>query len=79
MKWKEDTNKDKQDPRKATTGIREERDPSENQKDRAPAEASDNRQQETETVGTASRRNRKIPVTRRDDFLWTTTRKRQAR
>ena len=79
MKWKEDTNKDKQDPRKATTGIREERDPSENQKDRAPAEASDNRQQETETVGTASRRNSKVPVTRRDDFLWTTTRKRQAR
>ena len=31
MKWKEDTNKDKQDPREATTGIREERDPSENQ------------------------------------------------
>ena len=69
MKWKEDTNKDKKDPREATTGIREERDPSENQKDRVPAEASDNRQQETETVGTASRRNRKIPVTRRDDFF----------
>ena len=37
MKWKEDTNKDKQDSREAATGIREERDPSENQKDRVQA------------------------------------------
>jgi len=32
-----------------------------------------------ETVVRASRRSRKIPVTRRDDFLWTTTSKKQAR
>ena len=79
MKWKEDANKDKQDPRETTIGIREGRDPTENQKDSGQAEMSENRQQETETVETTTKRNRKIPVTRREDFLWTDTSKRQAR
>jgi hypothetical protein len=36
-------------------------------------------QHEKEAVVIASRRSRKTPVTRREDFLWTTTRKIQAR
>ena len=78
MKWKEDASKDKQDPREATPGIREERDPNENRKD-VQTEEGDNRQQESETVGIVSRRNRRTPVTRREDFLWADTSKRQAR
>jgi len=79
MKWKEDTSKDKQDPREATPGIREERDPNENWKDNVQTEEGDNRQQESETVGIVSRRNLRTPVTRREDFLWADTSKRQAR
>ena len=33
LKWKEDTNKDKQDPGEATIGIKEGRDPTESQND----------------------------------------------
>jgi hypothetical protein len=77
MKWREDTNEDKQDQREDTARIRKERDPMENQKDSAQTEVSNNNQQEVETVGIVTRRNRKIPVTRREDFLWTTTSKRQ--
>ena len=79
MKWREDTNKDKQDQREDTSRIRKERDSMENQKDSAQIEVSDNNQQEVETVGIVTRRNRKILVTRREDFLWTTTSKRQER
>jgi len=77
MKWKEGTNKDKQG--EAKIGIREGRDPTENLNDGVQAEESNSRQQEKKTVVIASRRNRKTPVTRRDDFLWTATSKRQAR
>ena len=79
MKWKEDTSKNKQDPWEATPGISEEGDPIEHRKDSAQAEENDNKQQETETVGTVHTRNRWIPVTRSEDFLWTATNKRQAR
>jgi hypothetical protein len=68
LKWKEDTNKDKQDPGEATIGIKEGRDPTENQNECVQAEKGNSRQQGTETVVTATRRNRKIPATRRDDF-----------
>jgi hypothetical protein len=37
------------------------------------------KQQEKEAVGIATRRSRMTPVTRSEDFLWTTTSKRQAR
>ena len=79
MKWKEDASKDKQDPREATPGIREERDPNDNRKDNVQTEDGVNRQQESETVGIVPRRNRRTPVTRREDFLWADTSKRQAR
>jgi len=57
MKWKEGTNKNKQDPWEATPGIREEGDPIEHGKDSAQTEENGNKQQETETVGTAPTRN----------------------
>jgi len=57
MKWKEDTNKDKQGPEEAKNGDREGRDPTENQNDSVQAEENNSRQQEKETVVTASRRN----------------------
>jgi len=79
MKWKEGTSKDKRDPWEATPGIREEGDPIEHGKDSAQTEVNDNKQQETETVGTVHTRNRRIPVTGSEDFLWTATNKRQAR
>jgi hypothetical protein len=79
MKWKDGTSKDKQDPWEATPGIREERDPIEHGKDSAQTEVSNIKQQETDTVGTVRTRNRQIPVTRSEDFLWTATNKRQAR
>jgi len=79
MKWKKDTNKDKQDPGEAKIGFREGSDPTENQNDGVQAEESNSRQQEKKTVVIASRRDRKTPVTRTDDFLWTATSKRQAR
>jgi hypothetical protein len=43
------------------------------------AENNNNRREEDETAIIASRRCQKIPVTRRDDFLWTATRKKQSR
>jgi len=55
--------------------MTEGRDPTENQNDSVQAEESNSRQQEKETVVVASRSNRKIPATRRDDFLWTATSK----
>jgi len=79
MKWKEDTNKDNKGPREAKNGVGEGRDPTENQYDSVQAEENNSRQQEKETVVTASRRSQKLPVTRRDDFLWTATSKKQAR
>ena len=57
LKWKEDTNKDKQDTGEATIGIMEGRGATEKQNDSVQAEESNSRQQEKETVVTASRRN----------------------
>jgi len=57
MKWREDTNGDKQDPREDTARIRKERDSMENQKDSAQTELNNNNQQEVETVGIVTRRN----------------------
>jgi len=75
MKWKEDPSKDNQGPGEAKNGVGEGRDPTKNQNDSVQAEDNNSRQQEKKTVVTASRRSRKIPVTRRDDFLWTATNK----
>jgi hypothetical protein len=75
MKWKEDPSKDNQGPGEAKNGVGEGRDATENQNDSVQAEDNNSRQKEKETVGTASRRSLKIPVTRRDDFLWTATNK----
>jgi len=71
--------KDNQGPGEAKSGVGEGRDPKENQNDSVQSEDNKSRQQEKETVVIASRRSRKIPVTRRDDFLWTATSKKQAR
>ena len=79
LKWKEDTSHDNQDPGKTKNGVREERDPTEHQNDNIQIQDNNSRQQEKEVEVTASRRSRKTPVTRSDDFLWTTTRKIQAR
>jgi hypothetical protein len=51
----------------------------ENQNDSVSAGNNNNRREEDETAMRASRRCRKIPVTRRDDFLWTATSKIQSR
>jgi hypothetical protein len=79
MAWKEGTSKDKQDPWKDAPGNREERDPIQHGKDSAQTEEGDNNQQETEIGGTVPTRNRRVPVTRSEDFLRTATNKRQAR
>ena len=77
MKLKEDPSKDNQGPGKDKNGIRKGRDPIENQNDSVQAEDNNSRQQEKETVVIASRRSRKMPVTRRDEFLWTATSKKK--
>jgi hypothetical protein len=69
IKWKEDSSKDNQGPGEAKNRVGEGRDPTENQNDSVQAEDNNSRQQEKDTVETASRRSRKIPVTRRDDFF----------
>jgi len=79
MKWKEDTNKENQSPGEAKNGVGEGRDPTENQNDGVQALDNNSRQKEKKTVVTASRKSHKIPITRRDDFLWTATSKKQAR
>jgi hypothetical protein len=42
-------------------------------------ENNNSRREKDETAMIASRRCQKIPVTRRDDFLWTVTSKKQSR
>jgi len=73
MKWKEDTSKENQGLEDAKNGVGEGRDPIENQNSSVLAENNNNRREEKETAMKGSRRCRKIPVTRRDDFLWTAT------
>jgi hypothetical protein len=79
MKWKEDTSHDNQGPGKTKNGVREERDLTEYRTDNIQAQENNSRKQEKEAVVIASRRSRKTPVTRSEDFLWTTTSKIQAR
>ena len=67
--------KDNKGPGEAKNGVGEGRDPTEIQNDSVQAEDNNSRQQ----VVKASRRSRKIPVTRRDDFLRTAISKKQAR
>jgi len=56
MNWKEDTNKDNQDPGEAMNGVGEGRDPTENQNDSVQVKDNNIRQQEKERGVTASRR-----------------------
>jgi len=79
MKWKEDPSKENQGLGEAKNEVGEVRDPIENQNDSVSVENNNNRREEDETAMKASRRCRKIPVTRRDDFLWTATSKKQSR
>ena len=75
MKWKEDPSKENQGLGEAKNGAGEGRDLIENHNDSVSVENNNSRREEDETAMKASRRCRKIPVTRRDDFLWTTTSK----
>ena len=79
MKQKEDPSIENQGPGEATNGVGKGRDPSENQNDSVQAEDNNSRRQENETGVKASGRSRKIPVTRRDDFLWTVNCKKHSR
>ena len=79
MKWKEDRNKENQGLGETKNEVGEERDPIENQSDSVSVENNNNGREEDETAVKTSRRCRKIPVTRRDDFLWTATNKKQSR
>jgi hypothetical protein len=74
VKWKEDPSKENQGLGEARNGVGEGRNPIENQNDSVSVK-NNNRRKEVETAMMASRRCRKIPVTRRDDFLWTATSK----
>jgi hypothetical protein len=65
MKWKENPSKDNQGTGDTKNGVGEGRDPTKNQNDSVQAEENNSRQQEKETVVMASRRSRKIPVTRK--------------
>jgi hypothetical protein len=78
MKWKEDPSKEYQGVGDTKNGVEEERDPIENQNSSVSVENNNSRREEAETAMKASRC-RKIPVTRRDDFLWTATSKKQSR
>ena len=79
MKWKEDPSKDNQGLGEAKNGVGEGRDTIKNQNDSVSVENNNNRREENETAMKASRRCRNLPVTRRDDFLWTATSKKQSR
>jgi len=79
MNCKEDPSKENQGLGKAKNGVGEGRDPIENQNDIVSVENNNSRREEDETAMIASRRCQKIPVTRRDDFLWTATSKKQSR
>ena len=79
MKWK-DPSKENKGLGETKNEVGEERDPMENQINSVSAgNNNNNKREEDETAMTASRRCRKIPVTRRDDFLWTATSKKQSR
>jgi len=78
MKWKEDT-KTSKTQEKLKLELGKDETPQKTRMIFVQAEESNSTQQEKETVVIASRRNQKTPVTRRDDFLWTGTSKRQAR
>jgi len=77
MNCKEDPSKENQGLGKAKNGVGEGRDPIENQNDIVSVENNNSRREEDETAMIASRRCQKIPVTRRDDFLWTATKKKK--
>jgi len=79
LKWKEDPSTGNQGPGEATNEVGEGRDPTENQNDSVQAEDNNSKRQEKETGVKASGRSRKIPVTRRDDFLWTVNCKKHSR
>jgi len=70
MKWREDPSKENQGLWEAKNGVGEGRDPIENQNDSVSVENNNSRGGEDEIAMEVSRC-RKIPVTRRDDFLWT--------
>jgi hypothetical protein len=70
MKWKEAPSKENQGFGETKNEVGEERDPVENDSVSAGNNNNNNnRREEDETATKASRRCRKIPVTRRDYFL----------
>ena len=75
MKWKEDPSKENQGLGEAKNGVGEGRDLIENHNEIVSVENNNSRREENEIAMKASRKCRKIPVTKRDDFLWTTTSK----
>jgi hypothetical protein len=77
MKWEEDQSKENQGLGDAKNGVGEGTDPIENQNDSVSVEYNNSRREEDETAMIASRICQKIPVTRRHDFLWTATSKKQ--
>jgi hypothetical protein len=68
-----------EDKNQVNLGVREKNDPTENHSDNIQVQDDSSRQQEKEAVMIATRRSRKTPVTRSEDFLWATTSKIQAR
>jgi len=79
MKWKEDPSNENQGLGETKNEVGEERDPIKNQNDSVSVGNNNSRQEDDETAMKASRRCQKIPVTRRDDFLWTAISKKQSR
>jgi hypothetical protein len=79
MKWKEDPSKENQGLGEAKNGVGERRDPIENQNESVSVKNNNSRREEDETAMIALRRCQKIPVTRRDDFLWTAISEKQSR
>jgi len=79
MKWKEDPSKENQGLGGVKNGVGEGRDPIEDQNDSVSVENNNSRRDGNETAIIALRRYQKITVTRRDDFLWTATSKKQSR
>ena len=68
LKWKEDTSTGNRGTEEA---AEEGRGRSGNRTVSVQAEDNNGRRQENETEVKASRRSRKVPVTRKGDFLWT--------
>jgi hypothetical protein len=81
MKWKEDPSKENQGLGEVKNGVGERRDLIKNHNNNVAVENNNNnnRREEDETAMKASRRCRNIPVTRGDDFLYTTTSKKPSR